>query len=441
MFKQAYVRGVQNTMIQAGHVAFPDEKTAADVADYIGGHFEFDPVTAGVTPEQNVKIAEAIVDASRYFQKQPGFKAAAFTKVASEDDLGRLAHAHALHVMEKAAEGSTIEGGDKGNKEPTTGEGKMDLGERPTGYATDSRGTTEVDTRPGHVGKEEPQPAGPSRTDSKDNSVVEQSKTSSLGELLRKVKLAEGTTIIGGDKGNTEPTTAEGKMDLQQRPHGYAVLPNQGDLGELMREFGAGSHVGKETPSPNPPARTDSAPNSVVETSKKTAEADPYILVFQKTAAEVGPHLPGSLNQDQKIAHIRVCMGLNTEERAHYLVDVHQKIAAATVGSVPPGSRSDGYQSHTPEATHSRQGAYDGRKNNQGTKQAEDGALPPFMMHGKDKDKDEKKDDDKDKDEKKDSDGKMPSFIQEKIDAKKDGDKKEASLVERMRQLRAIVPA
>ena len=31
MFKQAYVRGVQNTLIQAGHAAFPDEQSAAIV--------------------------------------------------------------------------------------------------------------------------------------------------------------------------------------------------------------------------------------------------------------------------------------------------------------------------------------------------------------------------------------------------------------------------
>lgn len=435
MFKEAYVRGVQNAMIQGGHVAFPDEKTAASVADYIASKIAFEPVNNQVHPEVTSKIAESIVSASQYLAKQPGFKAASFTKVASEQDLAKLAHATAITLMEKAAEGSTIEGGDKGNTEAQSvvGEAKMDLDHRPEGYATNSLGKTDVDTRPGAVGKEDPQPAAPARTDHKDNSVVDQSKTSGLAAIFRKAAGVPGSTMVGGDKGNTTPTTSEGQMDMKQRPNGYAVLPSQGDLGEMMRLFGQGSHVGKESPQPNAPARTDSKPNSVVETSHKTAE-DAFMVVFNKTAAEVVPYLPTSIGDDQKIAHVRVCMGLSTPERAHYLIDVQQKVAAATVAAVPPGSRSDGYQQHTPEATHGRQGAYDGRKGNQGTKQAEEGGLPPFMMHG------EKKDDDKKDSDKKDDD-KLPDFLKKKDgdkkdgDEKKDDDKKEASLVEQMRAI------
>src|SRR6266542_3762382 len=244
MFKRAYVRGVQNAMIQAGHVAFPDEESAVKVADYIADHMQIDPLKEGGVPrEVTAKVAENVVDASTYFKNQPGFKAASYTKVASVDDLSKLAHQHATAVMEKAAEGSTIHGGDKGNEETQAphAEAKMDVGPnyRPPGYAEDSRGKTDVDTRPGTVGKEQENPKKPSESPSGSNSVVEQTRTASLEELIRKIAATgTGTTIMGGDKGNKEVSTAEGKMDLQQRPPGYAVLPGQGDLGEIMRQYG-----------------------------------------------------------------------------------------------------------------------------------------------------------------------------------------------------------
>jgi hypothetical protein len=422
-------------MIQAGHVAFPDDKTAAVIADYIGSKIDFDPSAGPVPASVTAKIAESLIDAQNALKSRyPNVKfASTAMKIASEDDLNKFAHATALAVMEKAAEGSTIEGDDKGNREPTTGEGKMDLSRRPEGYATDSLGKTDVDTRPGAVGKETPNPLAPPRTDHKDNSIVDQSKTSSLAARLN--KLAEGTTILGGDKGNTEATTGEGKMDLQQRPEGYALLPSQGALGELMNAFGPGSHVGKEAPQPVMPSRTDHKDNSVIETTKKTSAEDPFLAVFNKTAAEVVPFLPNALDEDAKVAHVRVCMGLTTEERANYLIGLQQKVAAATVSSVPPGSRSDGYGKHTPDATHSRQGAYDGRRGNQGTKQAEEHHLPPFMVGKEEKNKAEK-DEEKPKDDEDKKKGKM--------EGGESGDKpeaKEASLAERMQHLRSVVRA
>jgi hypothetical protein len=428
LFKRAYVRGVQNLLMQSGHVAFPDATSAIKVADYIADRVDVDPLKEGGVPrEVTGKIAEHIIDASTYLQKQPGFKAASITKLASVEDLSKLAHDHAIDVMQKAAEGSTIQGGDKGNTEPQSqhAEAKMDLGNRPEGYAEHSRGKTDVDTRPGAVGKEQENPKKPSESPPGDNSVIEQTRTASLADLIRKVAASgTGTTIFGGDKGNQEPTTAEGKMDMKQRPQGYAVLPGQGDLGELMRQYGGAAAVGKEVRQPNAPSNSPSGTNSVTQTSAKSAEEDPYLAVFKKTATEVVPHLPAHLGDEEKIAHVRACMGLTPDEKAHYLVGVQQKMAAATVPAVLPGSRSDGYTRHNAEATHSRPGAYDGRKGNQGMKQADDSTLPPFMQHDKDDEK-EKKTDDK-KEDKEHSDDKKH-------------DEKEASLAERMRAITVAV--
>lgn len=429
MFKHAYVRGVQNALIQAGHCAFPDEETAAKVADYIANETNFEPGPS-MAQALTAKIANAVLEASKWF-KDNGHKTASFRKLASLDDLSKLAHQHTIDLMQKAAEGSTIEGGDKGNKEPdsTHAEAKMDLGQRPTGYATDSQGKTDVDTRPGAVGKEQEHPNKPSESPAGDNSVKEQSRTASLESFLKKT--AEGSTLMGGDKGNKEPTTGEGQMDLKQRPAGYAAFgaAGQGSLGELMKRFDGQSAVGKEQPHPNAPSRSPSGSNSVTETSGKHAEeklsADEqaYLHLFKKTASEIGEYLPAGIGDEAKIAHVRACMGMTTEEKAHYLHGLQKEAVdktASTPAAVPPGSRTDGYASHSPDASHSRPGAYDGRKANQGTKQAGEGELPAFM----------KKDD-----EKKDDGDKKDAAPEEK----KEEDKKEAGLGDHLRRIASSI--
>jgi len=250
MFKHAYVRGIQTALVNNGAAVFPDETTAAKVADYIAERVEIDPLTA-VPRELTHKVATDIVAASDWIKKQPNFKAASFNKLATWEDVAQVADRNATQLMTKAAEGSTIEGGDKGNTEGQSpvGETKMDATQRPPGYAENSLGKTDVDTRPGAVGKEEPQPVQPKETDHKDNSVVEHSRTASLADMFR--KSAEGSTILGGDKGNKEPTTGEGKMDATQRPPGYAVLPHQGALGAMMEQVTGPAVIGRETPQPH----------------------------------------------------------------------------------------------------------------------------------------------------------------------------------------------
>ena len=333
MFKNAYVRGIQTALVNSGAAAFPDEVSAMKIADYIAERHDIDPAK-GITPAMTHKIASIIVEASDELKKRPGYKAASFNKLATWDDVQKLAEHNAVQLMTKAAEGSTIEGGDKGNTEAESpqGETKMDAAQRPPGYATDSRGKTEVDTKPGAVGKEEEQPNKPAESPSKDNSVQEQSRTASLADLFR--KSAEGSTIMGGDKGNKEPTSAEAKMDAALRPPGYAVLPGQGDLGAMMKLVTGPAVIGKETAQPMQPGQSPGGSNSITETSAKAASAeDAWLSVFKKTAADVAPYFPQALNEDAKIAAVRACMGMTTEEQAYYLRGLQAKTAAAAAST------------------------------------------------------------------------------------------------------------
>lgn len=437
MFKKAYARGVALAAIQSGRAQFEDGGDAIKVADYVADRLDFDPANPG---DATAKIANTVIDASHKIRQQrPGFKAASFNRIENQADLQKIAQANATHLMEEAekrAEGSTIEGGDKGNTQAESGQGetKMDAAQRPPGYAENSLGKTEVDTRPGAVGKEQDQPNRPHESPSGENSVTEQSRTASLSDMMRKI--AEGTTILGGDKGNKEPTSAEGKMDVTQRPPGYAVLPTQGGLGELMSQVKGPAIIGRETPQPNGPSESPSGSNSVTQHSAKAAAEGPWIAVFKKTAAECFPYIPASLSEDEKVAHVRACMGMQTAEKAAYLkslqVSVQERTAAAPA-AVPPGSRSDGYAQHTSDATHSRPGAYDGRKNNQSKAAEEGGGLPFFMRK---EDEGEKKDDDKDdKDKKNENPFAKKDEKDEKSDKGDDEKGKEAAMRDHVRRI------
>ena len=421
MFKQAYCRGVQTALIQGGHVAYPSGDDACKVADYVADHIQFEPLNGQPIPRQKTaEIADALIDASKWYAQQPGFKAASFNKLASVDDLAKLAHAHAMDVMQKAAEGSNIEGGDKGNKEPSNAEGKMDAAARPEGYAADSRGKTEVDTKPGAVGKEEPQPNAPSNSPGGDNSVVEQSRTASLGSLI--AKLAEGSNFTGGDKGNATPTTAEGKMDAAARPAGYALLPSQGAQGAIAPLATGPAIVGREIPQPAKPGESPAGTNSVIQHSAKAAQDEAYMLLFKKTASEVNAFLPAGLSDDQKVAHVRACMGMTMEEKAHYVHGL-QKEAADRTAPKP-----------APQPAH-----YNGRDANQRPKTADEGGMPPFIQAKIDakKEKDgegDKKDGDKDHE-------KTETKSEEKKEEEKKEDEKQASLRDYLRRISATIPA
>jgi hypothetical protein len=433
MFKHAYVRGVQNALIQGGHVAFPDDVTATKVADYIANESNIDPLE-GISAEVTAKVAEAVIEASQWFA-QNGYKAASFSKLASVEDLSKLAHVHVIDLMQKAAEGSTIEGGDKGNKSMSSGEAKMDAVARPEGYAANSRGETEIDTRPGAVGKEEENPAGPHESPMGANSATEQSKAAALGRMIR--KLAEGSTILGGDKGNMpeQAISGEAKMDHAMRPSGYAT----NSRGSTAVDTRPGA-LGKEMPHPNAPAQSVAGSNSVVEQSKAAGVDDAFLAVFKKTAQEVMPYLPRTASEESKVAHVRACMGMTTEEKAHYIhglqKEAAEKTAAHVPAKVPPGSRHDIDSSeHSSDATHRRPGAYDGRRANQGgSKHAGEmpAALAEALKAKKDEEHGEEHEDEKHE--------KMESKAEEKAEHK-DEEKKEASLAAQLRRIAASVRA
>jgi hypothetical protein len=353
MFKRAYARGVNDELIRLGAIRYPSKTAADEVADAVGDHMPVEPAAEDVPAEVAGEIAATLVDAANQLVSSAGASAGVpegqelppemaqgmeeAAKQSAAADIDTRAHAAATDLMQKAAEhtkralGSTIEGGDKGNTmmEAPAAETKMENSNRPVNKYVAGVGNTAYPVGKGNVGTEQsPAPEAPGESPSGTNSVIRQSKMGSvLAGVLR--KYAMGSTIEGGDKGNTPAeaasVTGEAALDNTLRPQGKYVV----GVGNTEMAPGTGV-VGSEQPHELAPGASAPGSNSVTEfsASNKSGSYDPFLALFEVTAQKVAAHLPNNLSQDEKVAHIRQMMGYTDEEIVSHIGLLHKQAGA-----------------------------------------------------------------------------------------------------------------
>ena len=371
LFKRAFARGVNDELIRLGYVRYPSKYAADEIADAVGDEMPVEPAGEAVPAEVAADVATQLVDAANTLVEAagggggaPGMEgmegeaagpppemAAQMEEAAKQSaagDIDTRTAQQAEAVMTKAAQqtkqalGSTIEGGDKGNTmaDATAAETGMEAKNRPDGKYVVGVGNTGYPVGQGHVGNEEvPAPEAPAESPSGTNSAVEQSKMGgALRRIIQKVAAGMGSTIEGGDKGNTlgeaGAVTGEGKIEADRRPVGYAET----GVGNTDFPVGAGV-VGSEQAHPDQPGAspggTPGQGNSVTEWSgtnedgpKAASDNTAYLTLFRQTAEKVAEHLPINLTEEQKVAHVRQMMGLTDVERSQYVGMLHKEAGA-----------------------------------------------------------------------------------------------------------------
>lgn len=348
LFKRAFARGVNDELIRLGRVRYPTKQAADAIADAVGDQMPVEPAAEEVPAEVAADVATTLVESANQLLEatgttpgEPMIEEAA--KESAAADIDTRAGQQALAVMqkaaaetEKAAMGSTIEGGDKGNDlaQAVQGEAVMENKNRPQGMHVTGVGNTAMPVGAGTVGTETlPAPNAPGETGNTDaNSVIHASK---MGSVLQNIiqKVAMGSTIQGGDKGNkldqAGAVTGEGALEAARRPEGYAVT----GVGNTEFPLGAGS-VGTEVAHPDQPGAGDMAvpgpANSVTAWSaaNKSASDNAYVQLFRKTAHVTAPFLP-NMTDEAKVAHVRQMMGMNTTEQAGYVGMLHKEAGAS----------------------------------------------------------------------------------------------------------------
>lgn len=369
--QRAFARGINDELVRHGIIRYRDKVAADEIADAVGDQMPQEPAAEPVSPETAADVAATLVDAANKLVEETGAAGLAEEgappmaeeeelKTSAAQDLDTRAHNQAYACMVKAAQevkmgmGSTIEGGDKGNTlsdaAATTGEGKVEADRRPDLYANvgvDGVGDTSHPAgrdAGAQVGTEEAHPDQPGASDAgavppaSGNTVVEQSKSSSLRAIIQKV--AMGTTIEGGDKGNTldqaAALTGEGKLEADRRPTGYAHM-GKDNVGQTETPIGRDpqSSVGHEMDHPDKPKESPAqstpdagAGNTVVEQSQASKTGAAYMELFTEVAQKTASLLPQNLDQDTKIAHIRQMMGLTDTEQTEYIGLLHKEAGA-----------------------------------------------------------------------------------------------------------------
>lgn len=410
LFKRAFARGLNDELIRLGYARYPTKEAADEVADAVGDQMPVEPAAEAVPAEVAADVATQLVDAANQLvdaaggggeagpppEMAAGMEEAAKQSSAADIDTRASQQAEAIMIKSamqtKQALGSTIEGGDKGNQmtDSPQAETVMENKNRPQGTHVLGVGNTKYPVGQGNVGTEQvPAPNtsnSPGESPEGSNSVIQQSKMgSALQQIIQKVAAGMGSTIEGGDKGNTLPqagaVTGEGKIEADRRPPGYAHKGVQA-VGQTDFPVGAGV-VGSEQAHPDQPGAspggTPGMGNTVTEWSgsaedgpKAASDNSAYLTLFRQTAEKVGEHLPINLNEEQKIAHVRQMMGMTDTEQSQYIGMLHKEAGASDDEAVAAA------QKHAECARHRYKNPYgrerkDRTKDNQ--KQAAD--MPP----------------------------------------------------------------
>lgn len=361
MFKRAAARGIANELARTGVVSFPTKQAMDEIADQAADSLPAMPELPAAGPEAPPAEADTAALVQQIIALAEQLKAAqgggmggmggmdapmpgaeAVQKEAAATDLETLASQAAIACMDKsAAETGTLAGQGNSDNKPASATkndsvAALDEKQRPQGTYVAGVGNTELDTGAGQVGASKSPTVAPTNSPSGDNSVT--SGTKSAAEL-RAALLKQANTLVGvgGQRGNTMEQSAKvdpvAALDLKNRALGkYKVEPGGANFSESQA-----ARVGKETTVSPAPNASPGGSNSVTEASKAAEEEEKkaFMLLFNKTASDVGAHLPTELSDDEKIAAVSAMMGLGTDGRQAYLNALHEKVAAAKTPATP----------------------------------------------------------------------------------------------------------
>jgi len=370
LFKRAAARGVAHELVRRGVIAFPSKEAMDEAADAVadspvaGGMPEMSP-EGGHSPEELASVANKLMEIAHALMEQAGASAPGaggmppgmehegaapegpppdpeaaksamdLTKTAAEADYQDLASSIAVACMEKAAEevkiaagGALVMGGDKGNDPAQAAQygevAALDKKQRPEGAYHHGVGKTELETMHAHIGDISKNPAGPQNSPSGSNSVSRDAgsaKAAGLDAELKKIANKLVGLHDGEDKNKLTDAAKNhsvAALDHKNRPQGkYLVGMGNANFSEPQTH-----RVGYEEPHPMAPKNSPSGTNSVIEASK-TSEEDAFLVLFKKTAADVGPYLP-KMSDDEKVAAISRMIGYDHDARQEYLNALHK---------------------------------------------------------------------------------------------------------------------
>lgn len=332
--KTTFARGVGNYLQRTGATAIPTVGLLKQACDIAAEAISVEPALYSVPIEDTYKVASYIQQFADALQERGKFASGGAQPTLDVSD--QMAYGDIIQRTVKMAASSIITGAPTppNNIANSPDSAAVLEAHRPEEYAHVGRGGANIDgvvPAGAVIGRETPHPLAPQGVGgASSNSAVRASKNAHISAQLR--KLAEGASTITGDPvmPNTQHVSpnAEGKLDIAQRPEGYAQV---GQGGANFDGTPANAVTGMETDHPVQPQHAGVASNSVVDASKNAN----WRQYFNATAQEVGPYLPETMPSEQKVAAVKQCMSLEPPARAQFLQKIaHQYAPSNTVGSI-----------------------------------------------------------------------------------------------------------
>jgi len=277
LFKRAHIRGMVHELTRQGIVSWPSKLAEEMAADEIADAMEEEEVPEvtggqGLSPEQAQDAINKIVEvAEDIAAKTGGANDPGVNKEAASLDYHTAASQAAISLMQKAAEETGVATGPDvpGQTPPApdlgaTAEAEVDAKNVPSAEIVGPQGMSDVDTKPGAVGAEEPQPDKPGAVDSEPTGEV-----AKLSSTLRKLasyeiplkEAMDGASLSGGDTKGPAPTPRKDLDDNLNIPGAVAPgrglssqnIPQDAQVGRLSKQP-AGT-PGVSAPTPTQPAK------------------------------------------------------------------------------------------------------------------------------------------------------------------------------------------
>lgn len=377
LFKRAAVRGMAHELVRQNVVTFPSKLAMDEAADAVADATPMPEMSGegGHDPESVAQVAQKLMDIAHALMAQAGLEhhegapagapplpkdgagpeaaeaakeAAYLMKAAAYTPVESLASDAAVAVMEKAAaetkvanpSGALMHGGDKQNTPDEAAKSDsvaaLDKKQRPAGYAHHGMGNTEMDTSKGELGHQGAPTVSPSNSPSGSNSVnADAHKAAALRAQLKQAASSLVGVASPASTKNKETDSAKADsvavLDLKNRPMGaYHVGQGHTNINE-----DEAARIGKEQKHPMAPSNSPSGTNSVIQASKLSAD-EAFMVLFDKCASDVGPYLPPSFNDEQKVAAIKAMIGLDHDGRQAFLNDAYAKVAEEEKKKMPP---------------------------------------------------------------------------------------------------------
>jgi hypothetical protein len=276
-----------------GIIAWPTKQAEEEAVDAVADELTDEEVPegtdeTGLTPEEAeiamnklVEVAEAINERVTAVGGGPDME---LNKAAASVNIHDAAAYTAIRLMEKAAEETAVDAGPDipGQSVPepdlsATAEGELDAVTTPSSELVVPQGTTEVDTRPGAVGKEALQPAGqpgaqgsaPTGEVAKQANVLEllTAMARHQPKTLQKIAAADGASLSGGSTMGPAPTPRKDLDDNLLIPGAVAS-----GKGQTRMEFPAAANIGVTKKQPGgTPGATAATPNNPAKDAYKQA--------------------------------------------------------------------------------------------------------------------------------------------------------------------------